>query len=110
MFGFDTPVPLATPNNFEMGHTAPSLQPSDPTGSNSLFSSPTITVPQLNEEDEDDYSYAADGPFLELKRNGLKGNHITPAKVSSSAIDTKSFHTSRKISPPLNRPDHLRFT
>ena len=28
----------------------------------------------------------------------------------SPAINTKSFHTNRKISPPLNRPEHLRFT
>ena len=28
----------------------------------------------------------------------------------SPAISAKSFHTNRKISPPLNRPGHLRFT
>ena len=37
-------------------------------------------------------------------------DHETSEHTVSKAISAKSFHTHRKISPPLNRPDHLRFS
>lgn len=37
-------------------------------------------------------------------------DHETSEHTVSKAISAKSFHTNRKISPPLNRPDHLRFS
>ena len=41
---------------------------------------------------------------LELRCRKGSPNSISPP------IDAKSFHTNRKISPPLNRPGHLRYT
>ena len=37
-------------------------------------------------------------------------DHETSEHTVSKAISAKSFHAHRKISPPLNRPDHLRFS
>lgn len=36
-------------------------------------------------------------------------DHSPSQHAVSLAISTKSFHANRKISPPLNRPGHLRF-
>ena len=41
---------------------------------------------------------------LELRCRKGSPNSVSPP------IDAKSFHTNRKISPPLNRPGHLRYT
>ena len=41
---------------------------------------------------------------LEMRCRKGSPNSVSPP------IDAKSFHTNRKISPPLNRPGHLRFT
>lgn len=46
----------------------------------------------------------------ENSRTFVDEDRETSEHTVSKAISAKSFHTHRKISPPLNRPDHLRFS
>ena len=46
----------------------------------------------------------------ENSRTVVDEDRETSEHTVSKAISAKSFHTHRKISPPLNRPDHLRFS
>lgn len=46
----------------------------------------------------------------ENSRTVIDEDRETSEHTVSKAISAKSFHTHRKISPPLNRPDHLRFS
>ena len=46
----------------------------------------------------------------ENRRTVVNEDRETSEHTVSKAISAKSFHTHRKISPPLNRPDHLRFS
>ena len=121
VFGFDAPIsstPSTTAFPFGAVYTSPTTQhPHDhdrhgPVITNGVHTSSAISVP--NTYNDVDYSYAADGPFHENGRTNSKTGYAAPSEKSdktiSSAISTKSFHTNRKISPPINRPEHLRFT
>lgn len=63
-----------------------------------------------------DYNYAVDGPNQQNKRQvGFKTGLLSEDgqrsdNSVSAAISAKSMHANRKISPPNNRPEHLRFS
>ena len=75
-------------------------------GQSSDGQSHSSTSSGVSDEGSTDIGTAANSQEDNSDRRCRKGS---PHSVSPP-IDTKSFHTDRKISPPTNRPGHLRFT
>ena len=121
VFGFDAPVASTPPSTTSTVTVFPSPLVSHTHNdhsrhavANGFHTSPTIPVPYNSPANGHDYNYAVDGPFHEQNgsKTGQSGFTVEDRSENSvsAAISAKSFHVNRKISPPLNRPEHLRFT
>ncbi len=132
VFGFDAPgsstpppttaLPFTTSTTTifttpPLSHTHASHNRHEPMVTNGFSTTSGISVPENSTANELDYNYAVDGPYhhQDFGQAGFKtgllgedtqrlGNSVSPA------ISAKSFHANRKISPPINRPEHLRFS
>lgn len=100
VFGFDAPhssfpdsmsstPPLLFSQTTVVGHSSPNSSP--PTSQNVIISQ--------------------NAPLPEEHSHLIQTDDVDRSHHSiSKAINTKSFHTNRKISPPLNRPSHLSYS
>ncbi len=122
VFGFDAPSsstpPTTTTLPFATLLTTPPLCHSKhkPVITNGFNASPVVPMPQNAVADSNDYNYAVDGPYHQKYqqvgfKTGLLGeDSLRSGNSVSPAISAKSMHANRKISPPINRPEHLRFS
>ena len=100
VFGFDAPhssfpdsmsstPPLLFSQTTVVGHSSPNSSP--PTSQNVIISQ-NAPLPE-------EHSHLVQTDDIDRSHHSI-----------SKAINTKSFHTNRKISPPLNRPSHLSYS
>ena len=79
---------------------------------NGVIHMTTAAIPVTHQQTELHTFNFINGLSPECGQTGYEqdSNKETSERSVSQAISTKSFHANRKISPPLNRPEHLRFS